>query len=182
MKRLEKSIKSIAKEKGFKAISNSLYQLVDDIYIIVDFLIVGDSLRYNISVKKRIYDDLFWEIMGFDNFVKRESIRINGAFSAPRIYIHSGDITVIEESDVALFFSQISEDIIKYKGIFKRLGDYVIESYDGVDSEIIKCLELISNRDFSMALKVAKKRIQKGDNGRFINENKSFYERIVEMY
>lgn len=179
-----KKIKMKAKEYGYKCSSYALYKKENEKLIVVYFMFVNsEKLLYRVNVKPWTYDDIFWKIMKMEeNKNEKESIRVNGAFAAPVIFIEKKEIELSEDIDsiVECFIEKMTgiiSDFLKEN----TLSDYVFKHNEIMDASILQCLSHIENGDMEKAIKLAEEEISKGNKGRFINQGKGFFELLLSM-
>lgn len=175
-------IKEIAADLGYRKIQDSIYKIEDENVISVDFLVIDSKyLNYWIRIKKRSYDTIFWKIMRMeDNIGSRDSLRIIGAFVSPTVLIASGRVDLSEDVEM------IARDILKTVGkeidTFLEgndLVDYIFADKQKADIEILKCLAYIDLNFWDKAKALAQQQILSGDTGRFVNEDKGFFELLM---
>jgi len=180
-----KLVKDTAKELGYKTISNSIYKIYDDCIVYAHFLIV-DRARfvYDIYIKKLSFDDSFWRIMDMEeNFKKSISLRVNGAFVAPGVTVY-GDIIELSE-DIHKVSSEFV-NIVESKGrdFYEKnnIINYILSHNDILYHNTLQCLAYIDINDILSAVEIARRQVEDGDSGGFINGDKGFFERLVTYY
>lgn len=182
-KQFLQEVKLLGRKEGFKYVNFSLYKLVADNFIYVDYLIVGSNkMIFRLYIKRYSYDNFFWNIMNMsDNIKKRDSLRANAAFKAPAVLIKRGEY---ELSDDVIGLSQnFINEIVKESNDFilnNEVNNYVFNHAELQDYEILKCLAYLDINDNSKATQVALEMLDSGDNGRFENEGKGFFEWLIE--
>lgn len=180
-----KLVKDTAKEFGYKTISNSIYKIYDDCLVYADFLIV-DRARfvYGIYIKKISFDDSFWKIMDMEeNFKKSFSLRVNGAFVAPGVEVYDD---IIELSEDIHKISSEFVNIVESKGraFYEKnnIINYILSHNDILYHNTLQCLAYIDINDIPSAVEIARRQVEDGDSGGFINGDKGFFERLVTYY
>ncbi|RDY32223.1 hypothetical protein [Lachnotalea glycerini] len=177
-----KQIKDISIREGFKANSSSIYKVMGDNFVHVDYLIVeSKKLVFRIYVKKYSYDKIFWTILKMDeNLKKKDSLRATGAFRAPSILIKKGEYEYLEDVK-ELSESFVSEVITVINSFLVDLdiNKYVITHEDLQDNMILKCLAYIDADKQSKAVLIAKKELENENKGRFENDGKGFFEWLL---
>lgn len=184
-KALYRCIKKNAKEKGFSFIDGSIYKICGENFIHADYLVVDScKLIFWICVKKYIYDNLFWKIMGMEsNINARKSLRANGAFVAPSVVVLKGEMELSENiEDIAREAVLLTEKSCAEFLKSHEIAQYILEHHDLVDNQIMKCLVYAEREEYEKAIAIAQEEINKGDRGRFVNEDKGFFERVLMYY
>ena len=102
---------------------------------------------------------------------------------SPGVSISNGKIPLTEDID------GISNDFIDKAtndfAVFcenNDIIDYIFYHDQIYDWEILKCLAYIDTDEIAKAVDLARKQIEKGDRGRFVNANKGFFERVILKY
>lgn len=178
-------IKDKTFKKGYKKIQNTIYKIENGNVIFVDFLIVNaQNLVYRINIKKDSYDKIFWEILSMEeNLKKGASMKVNCAFAAPSILISKGSFQLSTDvtSKVEYFVDIIEEEIKKFLD-HNCVEDVIISNEEFMDKEILQCLFYLESKQIAKAIEVAKKQLENGNMGRFENEGKCFFERVILRY
>ena len=178
-----KLVRDTAKEFGYKTISNSIYKIHEDCIICANYLIVDKSrFVYDIRVKKLSFDELFWRIMDMEgNLKERFSLRVDGAFTFPGVFIYEDIIELSED------FLKIPNEFVnvvesKSKAFFEEndIITYIL-SHNEIFS-ILKCLAYLDLNDISNAVELARRQVEAGNSGAYINEDKGFFERVLTYY
>lgn len=182
-KQLVQFVKERANDMGFQVKENSMYKKLEENFFHTDYLIVNsEKIVYRVYVKKYSYDDIFWNIMNMqENIKKKDSLRAIGAYKSPSILIEKGEISLNNEigklaQDFVTHICDISNEFIKKY----RLSDYIVTKTDLLWGEMLKCIAYIDMGILTEAEKIAKKEVDKGEKGAFINEGKGFYEWVLE--
>ena len=184
-KQLYNYIRLSVKKRKLKVKKQSIYYMVDNDFIICNYLIVNhEKIVYRIHVKPYEYDNIFWEIMQMpENIDEPDSLRACGAFKAPSIEIKTGEIEIEEN------FEKLAEDFVDFINSSSRnflesnnLEQYIIVNDKFSDCGILKCLEYIHLGEQEKAVEIANKSIENNEMGRFVNEGKGFFEWVVACY
>lgn len=186
VKELQKNCILLIKEKavteGYKTIQNTIYKVDGEYVVFVDYLIVNSKeLVYRINVKKKSYDNIFWLVMGMENNIKKgDALRVNGAFAAPAVLISKGSIELIKDIDsVVDSFLQIIKRKLEDFDYVNEIQKCIFSDEAILDADILRCLEYIDTGLLSKAKDVAREKVQQGETGRFENEGKGFFERVL---
>lgn len=177
-KHVVEAIRKIAKIKKLKVKSYAIYTVEDDIFIHSDFFVDSEKISYRIYVKYYEYDDIFWKVMQMpSNSTQKDSIRAIGAFKAPSILLEEGEIGLTEkyEEQVSEFINMILECSYKFIKNY-NIDEYVINSSEELDINILKYLAYIHLDRKEDARNVAENALRAGEKGRFSNEGKYFFE------
>ncbi len=180
-----KQIQKKAKESGYKAPQHMFYKIQDDnlLYAYFAFAFTG-NLVYRLETKKMSFDNIFWIIMDMEDNIKRgNTLRVNGAFSAPGILIEGDIITLTEDID-GISDAFVDHATSKFANFMKNndIIDYIFSHEQISDLEILRCLAYIDSDEVSKAVGLAKGQVEKGNRGRFVNADKGFFERILLKY
>lgn len=180
-----KRIQQKAKESGYKAPQYMFYKVKEDnlLYAYFAFTHYGD-LGYRLEIKKMSFDNIFWTIMDMEDNIKRgNTLRVNGAFSAPGIFIAGDTIQLTDDID-GIVDSFVDKATGRFAGFLEEndIIDYIFSHEQISDSETLKCLAYIDLGQISKALNLAEEQIEKGDRGGWVNEDKGFFERILLKY
>ncbi|MBC1513850.1 hypothetical protein [Listeria booriae] len=192
-KNLGTEIKKIAKKQGFKSIASYVYKVEAGFFLSTLFFTKetkdGLSVTIWMDIKPYEYDNLFWTIFDMsDNIHSKDSIRANGAFTAPSIRIEKETFILAKAEDT----NNVSQQIVKY--IVERYKEYldsieysvvkfnseILGKENYPDKELIKMLAYIQNGDISEALKLSKKEIENGHRGGYQNNDQDIYVYIKE--
>ena len=137
-----------------------------------------------LDIKKYTYDEWFWDIMDMsDNRKNGDAFRSIGAFVAPSIWI----TRYLEEPES--FSDRFLRDCVEKVQIQLEnfvtkhdINEYVLSGADLedggklLDGNLLKCLAYCDLGNLPAAKKIAKEEVQKGRDGGFENEGKSFFE------
>lgn len=181
-KQLLKQIKLIARSKGYRVRSDCLYQVRGDNFIYCDYdTFKPDKLDFSIHVKKYSYDNIFWDIMDMkDNKKESDSLRADGAFSAPSVEIEA-DLYELSE-DINSIANQLLEEVETVTANFLANNDvnlYVLEHENKPYDKIIRCLAYIDMKQYEQAKEIAREAIEAGDIGKYISGGKGFFEWLL---
>ena len=180
-----KKLKALFREQGYKGGKELAYRKQGENFICIRYSIV-DRMRLSImlDIKKYTYDEWFWDIMNMrDNRTTGDAFRSIGAFVAPSIII--ANLLKEPESFSDDFLQNCVEkvnDILEEFLIKNDINKYVLKEVDFedggklLDGNLLKCLAYCDLGNVSAAKKIAKEEVQKGRDGGFENEGKSFFE------
>lgn len=180
-----KKLKTLFREQGYKGGKELAYRKQGENFICIRYSIV-DRMRLSImlDIKKYTYDEWFWDIMNMrDNRTTGDAFRSIGAFVAPSIII--ANLLKEPESFSDDFLQNCVEevnDILEEFLIKNDINKYVLKEVDFedggklLDGNLLKCLAYCDLGNVSAAKKIAKEEVQKGRDGGFENEGKSFFE------
>ena len=180
-----KKLKSLFREQGYKGGKELAYRKLGENFICIRYSIV-DRMRLSImlDIKKYTYDEWFWDIMDMsDNRKMGDAFRSIGAFVSPSIII--ADFLKEPESFSNDFLQNCVEEVEDTLEKFLTKNDinkYVLREVDFedggklLDGNLLKCLAYCDLGNVSAAKKIAKEEVQKGRDGGFENEGKSFFE------
>lgn len=177
------AIRETAKSKKYKVSGNSIFVHKGEIFIHCDFLVVNSSkIIYRIYTKYYTYDDIFWDIMHMPkNGKSSDSLRACGAFRAPSILIRKGERELSDDYDeMSSFLVKEIDDNSSNFLLNYEIDEYVISYEKGADEYILKCLAYIHMSCMERAIDIAKSALKNGNNGRFENSGKSFFEWLLE--
>ena len=184
-KQLLNAIRVSVKKWGYKIRDNSIYKVYEDAFIHCDFFVVNSQkLIYRIYIKNYIYDDIFWDIMQMPSNSKcAASLRACGAFKSPSILLKNGELELTdryeEHAEYLLnLVDEYSQNFMKQYDI----DEYIIDCWDGMYKETLKCLAYIHTNQTGEAIKIAQNSINNDYTGGFVNSGKSFFEWILECY
>ena len=182
---LLKKLKDLFREQGYKGGKELAYKKQGENFICVRYSIVERMrLLIILDIKKYTYDEWFWDIMDMsDNRKTGDAFRSIGAFVAPSIWIKR----YLEEPEifsdkflrdcVEKVQSQLESFVTKHD-----INEYVLSGTDIedggklLDGNLLKCLAYCDLGNVSAAKRIAKEEVQKGRDGGFENEGKSFFE------
>lgn len=184
-KRVIDSIFMAAGENRYKAIGNTIYKVVDNVFVHCDFLVVNSKiLVYRIYIKKYVYDDIFWKILQMpSNSKKGDSLRAKGAFKAPSILLTKGEIELTDKyEEQAKYLVGLVEEYSFSFMIQYDIDKYILDYEGGMDKEVLKCLAYIHMNNIEEAKKIARISIGNGNRGNFENEGKEFFEWVLDVY
>lgn len=180
-----KQIQKKAKESGYKAPQYMFYKVQDDILLYAYFTItIYGDLVYRLAIKKMSFDNIFWIIMDMEDNMKRgNTLRVNGAFTAPGILISGDKINLTEDID-EIVNAFVDNATIEFTDFLENydIMDYIFSHEQIYDSEILRCIAYIDIGQIDKAVELAKEQVEKGDRGRFVNGNKGFFERVLLKY
>lgn len=180
-----KKLKDLFREQGYKGGKGLAYKKQGENFICVRYSIVERMrLLIILDIKKYTYDEWFWDIMDMsDNRKIGDAFRSIGAFVAPSLWIKR----YLEEPEifsdkflrdcVEKVQSQLESFVTKHD-----INEYVLSGTDFedggklLDGNLLKCLAYCDLGNVSAAKKIAKEEVQKGRDGGFENEGKSFFE------
>lgn len=180
-----KKLKDLFREQGYKGGKGLAYKKQGENFICVRYSIVERMrLLIILDIKKYTYDEWFWDIMDMsDNRKTGDAFRSIGAFVAPSLWIKR----YLEEPEifsdkflrdcVEKVQSQLESFVTKHD-----INEYVLSGTDFedggklLDGNLLKCLAYCDLGNVSAAKKIAKEEVQKGRDGGFENEGKSFFE------
>ena len=177
------AIRETAKSKKYKFSGNSIFVHKGEIFIHCDFLVVNSSkIIYRIYTKYYTYDDIFWDVMHMPkNRKSSDSLRACGAFRAPSILIRKGERELSDDYDeMSSFLVKEIDDNSSNFLLNYEIDEYVISYEKGVDEYILKCLAYIHMSGRERSIDIAKSALKNGNNGRFENSGKSFFEWLLE--
>ena len=184
-KQLLIAIKNEAKKRNIKSNMGRLFFVKDNAFVHCNYIVIKRSIMdYSIYIKEYEYDDIFWDIMHMQKNSKQPiSLRACGAFSSPSIKIFHKQIEEIDNYEETARL--IVNDLEKYSLDFLcefDIGDYIINEYDQKSYMygVLECLALVHKGKTLDAKKIAKEFIEHGDRGSFVNENKGFYEWLLD--
>ncbi len=180
-----KQIQKKAKESGYKAPQHMFYKVQDDnlLYAYFAFAFTG-NLVYRLETKKMSFDNIFWTIMDMEDNIRRgNTLRVNGAFSAPGILIE-GDIITLTEDIEGISNAFVDHATSKFADFMENndINSYIFSHGEIIDAEILKCLAYIDSDKVAEAVRLAGEQIAEGKRGRFVNADKGFFERILLKY
>ena len=181
-KHMLQQIKDISTIEGFKSTGNSIYKVMGDNFVHVDYLIVeSKKIVFRIYVKKYSYDKIFWSILKMDeNLKKNDSLRATGAFRAPDILIKKDEFEFLEDvNELPERFLTEVKAVINSFLVEQDINKYVNTHEDLQDNTILKCLAFIDSDEQSKAVLIAKKELKNGNKGRFENDGKGFFEWLL---
>ncbi len=181
-KHMLQQIKDISTIEGFKSTGNSIYKVMGDNFVHVDYLIVeSKKIVFRIYVKKYSYDKIFWSILKMDeNLKKNDSLRATGAFRAPAILIKKDEFEFLEDvNELPERFLTEVKAVINSFLVEQDINKYVNTHEDLQDNTILKCLAFIDSDEQSKAVLIAKKELKNGNKGRFENDGKGFFEWLL---
>lgn len=175
-------IKDIAKNDGYRKNQNTIYKIINDNIIFVDFLIVNSEyLIYRINIKKYSFDDIFWKIMKMEENIKKGIVlRVNGAFAAPAVSIAEGKVELLEDVNISVknFYEIINREVNNFLNKY-NVVQYIFSANEMIDANILQCLSYMDSNLTTKAKELAEKQILLGDKGRFKNEGKGFFELVL---
>lgn len=182
-KEIHKRIKEQAKNFGYKFRSYSVFKKHGEYFISSNCFVCSlEKAIIHVSVKKLIYDDIFWDVMNMSsNKDQPLSLRAVGAFTAPDITVCRKEIPIL--SDIDAFVSSFYQLVIDESTDFllkNPLDDYILSQSDIPRGDTLKCLVYLSRNDTAAAICEAKNAIATGDHlGGFENEGKGFFDWIL---
>lgn len=180
-----KKIQEKAKKSGYKAPQYMFYKVQGDNLLYAYFTIVrSGDLVYRLETKKMSFDNIFWMIMDMEDNIKRSNtLRVNGAFTAPGILIAGDKINLTEDIEgiAAAFVDNATSEFANFIEN-NDIIDYIFSHDQILDLEILKCLAYIDSDEIEEAVDLAKEQIEKGNRGKFVNANQGFFERILLKY
>ena len=180
-----KKLKALFRAQGYKGGKELAYKKQGENFICIRYSIV-DRMRLSImlDIKKYTYDEWFWDIMNMrDNRTIGDAFRSIGAFVAPSIII--ANLLKETESFSNEFLQNCVEEVEDTLEKFLTKNDinkYVLREVDFedggklLDGNLLKCLAYCDLGNVPAAKKIAKEEVQKGRDGGFENEGKSFFE------
>lgn len=178
-------LKEKAALSGYKSVGNSLYRFSSNNIVSVDYLIIdNDTLHYRISLKKRSYDDYFWDIMQMpENKDGKETLRIEGAFASPSLCLKSDDIAIESNSDVIKsFIDEVNKLVDEFLEKNEDVSRYIIANQDEINDDILTSLAYIDLNQLDLAKDLAITEIEDDEIGWFENKGKGYFEWLLEYY
>lgn len=115
-----------------------------------------------------------------ENKKRGDALRVNGAFTAPGILIAEGNVELSQNIDKVadLLYKEVSKEVNTFLKKYDVV-EYILSHDEIVDAKILQCLSYIDLDDVSEAKKIANNQISLGDKGRFVNEDKGFFELVL---
>ena len=180
-----KKLKSLFREQGYKGGKELAYRKQGENFICIRYSIVDRKrLSIMLDIKKYTYDEWFWDIMDMsDNRKMGDSFRSIGACVSPSIII--ADFLKEPEVFSDMFLRDCVEKVQSQLESFVTkhdINEYVLSGTDFedggklLDGNLLKCLAYCDLGNVSAAKKIEKEEVQKGRDGGFENEGKSFFE------
>lgn len=170
---------NIAKQKGYKARSGTIYKKKGDYFVSLHAGCSEIKFTYFSMIKRYQSDDIFWDIMNMSSNKKvSDSLKAVGAFSAPSITVFSESIDE-KQLSIDIFHKIIDKfEILTTNYIDNNEFIKIIEGSNALNNnkyEVIKVLYYIEIKKYNFASAIINKQI-KIDNGGFENNGKTFYE------
>lgn len=192
-KEIKKQLKQIAKVYQFKSISSFFYKIDHGVIhrVLYDVRTSKDAtvLRTWLSVKPYDYDDIFWEIFDMsENSEEKDSLRVNGAFTAPFFELITCDIEIknIEECDkvsstafefAANNFEAFQQEVNK---VITKFDNLILSSHGYYQEKLLKILANIHLKQYRLALNIVLDELTANKRGGFRNNDKDIYEYVKE--
>lgn len=198
LKEIEKALKSGMKQNISRAecklVSNCIYRKLND-YLVsaIYFARFSDNqykltLRYNI--KLYYYDNIFWEVFDMkENCLQKDSLRANGAYTAPSIQWDEKTYTIKNVSEVDQVcveaineFNTESEMYIdKILSEYGSFDSFILKQEGIMDEMLLKMLANINMKKYADAENIANTELKQGRGGRFQNNGIDINEYVL-MY
>lgn len=164
-KEFSAKIKLKAKEYGYKVASETVFYKKNKYLITCDYVFPVDrAVIYTIGIKPLVYDDIFWNILGWDDLIgKRLSVRVTKV-SAPLIQLKRSKLEISDEFDEVIekIISQMKPKADEFINNY-NFDEYVINYVDSQENlyrsyynPILKCLAYINLGRLGEAKNIAK--------------------------
>lgn len=180
-KKINKALKLGCKKRKYQLKNGIIFKKKSDYLVILSGSVSNKKYNYWIGIKRYLSDDYFWDILNMQsNKTEPESLRVIGAFSAPKIILKFDSLNIDE--DFEKFINELYDefDMIIESFIEKnKYIDYVCNHGIASSNEII-LLYYLEQGDYEKALNIAINQIKLGNRGGFENEGKTFYQWAIE--
>lgn len=180
-KKINKALILGGKKRKYQLKNGIIFKKKSDYLVILSGSVSNNKYNYWIGIKRYLSDDYFWDILNMQsNKTEPESLRVIGAFSAPKIILKFDSLNIDEDFDKFInelydeFDMTIESFIEKNKYI-----DYVCNHKTASSNEII-LLYFLEQGDYKKALNIAISQQKLGNRGGFENEGKTFYQWAIE--
>jgi hypothetical protein len=177
-------MKTIAKQVGYKSISNSFYKKRQNGLHILSYVVTSKGFTCYSWIKEDRLDDVLWDVMDMpENKAYRYSIHVNGAFAAPSIFVSEYFYDSVDnyEQVVNELWNSIERDLNSFMN--QQSLEQILFSKENLNGseQIIKCLYYIDKGQINEAVDIAKAEMSKGNRGMFSNKGMFFYERVINL-
>ena len=116
------------------------------------------------------------------NSKKSNSLRASGAFKAPSILLKKGEVDLTDKYDEQAEYLLGLVDECSHNFMEKYdIDEYIIDYEDGMDEEVLKCLDYINMNNIEEAKKIAQESINNGNRGNYENGGKAFFDWILML-
>lgn len=182
---LDKVVKSISKEHGFKTITGLVYKIIDDFVFVVIVSIppddVGKKISINLYFKPLALDELFWDIFQITNAKNMpKSFHVNGAFTAPLVALKSWkkSIETIEEIEEVYrgILLEVSQLVKEQLEIINDLSTFKLFIQEQPNSQLNEILVEIQEEAYVKALEMINEEVSQSRSSGFSDSSgKNFY-------
>lgn len=192
-KAIKDSIQMDAKKGQFKSRGNIFYKKMGEYFIRIMIRSSGlkqEYIKVRGDIKPYVVDDIFWEVFHMpDNSREPMGLRANGAFAVEPLNVFEEFVEYREAEKIGTIsrelFSKCYERVMYAVKSFGNLNDFLLfAETEGVnqlfDYDLVNMLFLIDGKRYQEAEEIAKEQISNKNYGRFKNEGKFIYERIVD--
>lgn len=182
-KGVEYAIKQAVKQVEFKVVSNCIYKKLSEYFLKAVYLVRFIDNQYKLILRFNIklynYDNIFWEAFDMkDNCSARESLRANGAFTAPSLQWDEKTYTISDLSEVEEVCNKAVNDFsTESKNFIEKIssehGDFdlfVLKQSGIMDEMLLKMLANINMKKYADAASIAESELKQGRGGRFQNK------------
>ena len=190
-KKILQCVKKIAKQNGYKVISNCIYKIDCNwvVYAVIWLNQINDdySVVFRWCVKTMELDNIFWDVFDMsENKEKKLSLRITGAFCCPsykfneKAYIIE-NVEEITDNINSIFDANMKmvDDYVKYvRANYSDFLSYIVNQKDADD--LTKILAYILMGKYKEVYKFVKNELKLGKTGGFENHGKDIYEFICK--
>lgn len=180
-KKINKALKLGGKKRKYQFKNGIVFKKNSDYLVILSGCVSNNKYNYWIGIKRYLSDDYFWDILNMQsNKTEPESLRVIGAFSAPKIILKFDSLNIDEDFDKLVNELYDEFDMIIESFIDKnKYIDYVCNHKITSSNEIL-LLYFLEQGDYEKALNIAINQQKLGNRGGFENEGKTFYQWAIE--
>lgn len=182
-------LKKEGKKCNYKSKGGDLYKKLQDAFVFTNISFWPKRTDYNfeiwLHVKKYIYDDIFWEIIGAqDNAKCAESLRKEGAFTSPSITLKKMYYLIDDSENLDIAKNIVEEVDCVFDDFLEKnsITEYIknMDPNKVRNGTTLKAIAYIECGMLDEAKKYVDDAIRKGDSGGFYIGEKSFFELAKE--
>ena len=198
LKRIDKvvknTIKQVTKKQLCKVVSNCIYEKINNYFASAIYFVRFTDNQYILTLRMNMklynYDDIFLEVFDMkDNSHQKDSLRANGAYTAPSIQWKEKTFII---ADVNCIEQICNEAVNEFKDESRRFIETVLSDYKDFDSFVLKqegimdemLLKILANinlKKYVDAESIAQSELNQGCGGRFQNKGIDINEYVL-MY
>ena len=198
LKEIEKAIKCGMKQNISRAecklISNCIFKKLNDYLISAIYFVRFSGNQYRLTFRYNIklynYDNIFWEVFDMkENCLQKDSLRVNGAYTAPSIQWDEKTYTITNVSEaeqvcveaINEFNTESKMFIEKILTEYGSFDSFILKQEGIMDEMLLKMLANINMKRYANAENIANTELEQGQGGRFQNNGIDINEYVL-MY